>query len=275
MKTSKFLLPLGAIVLSALTATAAPLQPNQISEKANWFIHADLDDLRTPKVGTTLMEAIEKEHGRQLKAVKRMFSLNPFTDLHGITLYGNGEKDRAVMLINGTFDRAHVEDLIGASDGYKTSTHQDDTVHTWKDKQRTQHGAFLGDDLVIISEHKTLVVHALEVLNERKPSMEAGTFGTSPSAILLGFGRVIGETMVVLLVAGNKIAIPDITEGLGMFFQPAHTMTGIIAQEMGEVVPGSIHYRALFVVGILLFVISLALNAAAQRIVLKYKITAV
>lgn len=92
------------------------------------------------------------------------------------------------------------------------------------------------------------------------------------AAVLLGFGRVIGETMVVLLVAGNKIAIPDITEGLGMFFQPAHTMTGIIAQEMGEVVPGSIHYRALFVVGILLFVISLVLNAAAQRIVHKYKI---
>ena len=58
------------------------------------------------------------------------------------------------------------------------------------------------------------------------------------SAMLLGFGRVIGETMVVLLCAGNRIAIPDFTQGLGAFFQPVHTMTGIIAQEMGEVVPG-------------------------------------
>src|SRR5437588_693014 len=68
------------------------------------------------------------------------------------------------------------------------------------------------------------------------------------SAILLGLGRVIGETMVVLLCAGNRIAIPDFTQGLGAFFQPVHTMTGIIAQEMGEVVRGSIHYRALFMV---------------------------
>ena len=69
------------------------------------------------------------------------------------------------------------------------------------------------------------------------------------SAILLGLGRVIGETMVVLLCAGNRIEIPDFTQGLGAIFQPVHTMTGIIAQEMGEVVRGSIHYRALFMVG--------------------------
>src|SRR5450755_1981218 len=56
------------------------------------------------------------------------------------------------------------------------------------------------------------------------------------SAILLGLGRVIGETMVVLLCAGNRIEIPDFTQGLGAFFQPAHTMTGLIAQELGAVV---------------------------------------
>jgi phosphate transport system permease protein len=93
------------------------------------------------------------------------------------------------------------------------------------------------------------------------------------SAILLGFGRVIGETMVVLLCAGNRIAIPDFTEGLGAFFQPVHTMTGIIAQEMGEVVNGSIHYRALFMVGIVLFLLSLLINYLAQMVVRRYRIS--
>ena len=93
------------------------------------------------------------------------------------------------------------------------------------------------------------------------------------SAILLGFGRVIGETMVVLLCAGNRIAIPDFTQGLGAFFQPVHTMTGIIAQEMGEVVRGSIHYRALFMVGLVLFAITLAINYAAQKIVQRYRMS--
>jgi phosphate transport system permease protein len=85
------------------------------------------------------------------------------------------------------------------------------------------------------------------------------------AAVLLGFGRVIGETMVVLLVAGNRIKIPDFSAGIGAFFQPAHTMTGIIAQELGEVPLGSVHYRALFVVGILLFTIVLGINALAHR----------
>jgi phosphate transport system permease protein len=93
------------------------------------------------------------------------------------------------------------------------------------------------------------------------------------SAVLLGFGRVIGETMVVLLCAGNRISIPDFTQGLGVMFQPVHTMTGIIAQEMGEVVHGSIHYRALFVVGVLLFFLSLLINYAAQFIVRRFKIS--
>ena len=93
------------------------------------------------------------------------------------------------------------------------------------------------------------------------------------SAILLGLGRVIGETMVVLLCAGNRIAIPDFTQGLGAFFQPVHTMTGIIAQEMGEVVRGSIHYRALFMVGLVLFVLTLGINYLAQKLVARYRMS--
>jgi phosphate transport system permease protein len=93
------------------------------------------------------------------------------------------------------------------------------------------------------------------------------------SAILLGFGRVIGETMVVLLCAGNRIAIPDFTSGLGVFTQPVHTMTGLIAQEMGEVVRGGIHYRALFMVGMLLFFLSLLINYVAQGILRRYRIS--
>ncbi|MCW1886620.1 phosphate ABC transporter permease subunit PstC [Luteolibacter flavescens] len=92
------------------------------------------------------------------------------------------------------------------------------------------------------------------------------------AAVLLGLGRVIGETMVVLLVAGNRIEIPDFTEGLGVFFQPAHTLTGIIAQELGEVPFGSVHYRALFVVGMVLFIMVLGINWTAQRMLHKFRI---
>lgn len=93
------------------------------------------------------------------------------------------------------------------------------------------------------------------------------------SAVLLGFGRVIGETMVVLLCAGNAIAIPPMSDGLMVLFRPVHTMTGIIAQELGEAENGSIEWHALFMVGLLLFLISLFINFFAQRFVHKFKIS--
>ncbi len=84
------------------------------------------------------------------------------------------------------------------------------------------------------------------------------------AAVLLGFGRIIGETMVVLLVMGGRIAIPkSVTD-------PAHSMTGILAQEIGEVDEGSLHWGALFMVGLVLFVIALTLNYISQRILKKF-----
>jgi phosphate transport system permease protein len=108
------------------------------------------------------------------------------------------------------------------------------------------------------------------VLRVVVPTAISGIF----AAILLGFGRVIGETMVVLLVAGNQIAIPDFGLGVGVITQPAHTMTGIIAQEMGEVTSGTIHYRALFSVGLVLFTISLLINISARRIIKRFGLVA-
>jgi len=93
------------------------------------------------------------------------------------------------------------------------------------------------------------------------------------SAVLLGFGRVIGETMVVLLCAGNRIAIPDFSQGLGAIFEPVHTMTGIVAQELGEVSNGTIQYRALFMVGLLLFFLALIINWLAQAVVRRFKVS--
>ncbi len=100
------------------------------------------------------------------------------------------------------------------------------------------------------------------------PSASSGIL----AALLLGLGRIFGETMVVLLVAGNRLAIPDFSDGPGVVFQPAGTMTGIIAQELGEVSRGESHWQALFMVGILLFVISLLINAAARLIVRRFAV---
>ncbi|MGD8604676.1 MAG: phosphate ABC transporter permease subunit PstC [Anaerolineales bacterium] len=88
------------------------------------------------------------------------------------------------------------------------------------------------------------------------------------TAIMLGIGRAIGETMTVMMVTGNAPVLPT---SLRSLFQPARTMTATIAAEMGEVANGSVHYHVLFFIGIVLFVISLAVNLTAASIVFRQR----
>jgi phosphate transport system permease protein len=83
------------------------------------------------------------------------------------------------------------------------------------------------------------------------------------TAIMLGLGRAMGETMTVMMVTGNAPVMPD---GLMAFFSPVRTMTATIASEMGEVATGSVHYQVLFFIGIVLFLISLVVNITASII---------
>ncbi|MBF0217357.1 MAG: phosphate ABC transporter permease subunit PstC [Candidatus Omnitrophica bacterium] len=78
------------------------------------------------------------------------------------------------------------------------------------------------------------------------------------AAIMLGIGRVIGETMAVMMITGNAAVIPQ------SILVPVRTLTATIAAEMGEAVVGSEHYFALFAVGIVLFVISFGINVTAD-----------
>jgi phosphate transport system permease protein len=81
------------------------------------------------------------------------------------------------------------------------------------------------------------------------------------TAIMLGIGRAIGETMAVMMVTGNAAVLPI---KLNSFFLPVRTMTATIAAEMGEVAKDSTHYHVLFFIGVLLFIISLGINIAAS-----------
>lgn len=85
------------------------------------------------------------------------------------------------------------------------------------------------------------------------------------TAVILGMARVIGETMVVLMVAGGAAAVP---EGI---FDSVRPMPASIAAEMGEASFGSGHYHALFAIGIVLFFMTMIFNLIADYISHKFR----
>ncbi len=89
------------------------------------------------------------------------------------------------------------------------------------------------------------------------PAATPGIF----AAILLGFGRAFGETMIVLMATGNA-ALATLS-----IFDPVRTMAATIGAEMAEVVFGEFHYNILFFLGAILFIFTFALNAIAEFVV--------
>jgi len=99
----------------------------------------------------------------------------------------------------------------------------------------------------------------------RKVVMRSAISGICAASIL-GIGRALGETMAVIMVAGNSPIIP---EPLWNIFSNIRTMTASIAIEMPEITYGSLHFSALFLLGLVLMAIALAVNLFARMIVVK------
>jgi phosphate transport system permease protein len=77
---------------------------------------------------------------------------------------------------------------------------------------------------------------------------------------ILGIGRAIGETMAVLMVTGNAAVIPH------SILEPVRTIPATIAAELGEAPNGGLHYKALFALGCILFIITLFINLTVEFI---------
>jgi len=80
------------------------------------------------------------------------------------------------------------------------------------------------------------------------------------SAAVLGIGRAIGETMAVLMVTGNAAVIPH------TLLEPVRTIPATIAAELGETAAGSGHYQALFMLGVILFIITMIISISIEFI---------
>ncbi|RJS89011.1 phosphate ABC transporter permease subunit PstC [Candidatus Bathyarchaeota archaeon] len=90
------------------------------------------------------------------------------------------------------------------------------------------------------------------------------------ASVMLGFGRAIGETVAVLMVAGNVAMVPTPPWN---YLAPVYPVTAVIAMQMGEAAVGSLEYSALFGLGSILFIITFVVNTIADVIVRRGPVT--
>ncbi|KGO02121.1 phosphate ABC transporter permease [Porphyromonas gulae] len=139
--------------------------------------------------------------------------------------------------------------------------------------------AFTGSLILAIMALPTIITVAQDAMNNTPRSMREASLALGATrwqtvykvvipyaksgisaAVVLGIGRAIGETMAVLMVTGNAAVMPT------SFFESVRTIPATIVAELGEVPAGSSHYQALFLLGCILFVITMIISITAEVI---------
>lgn len=197
MKTSLFLTLLASPLLSA-----GEFNPENIPAGAQWYLHADAEQLRETKIGKTIIRELRKNHGQQLADVENLLDFDPIKDLSDVSLFGNGKKDSAVIIIQGNLKRSHLESVIVDADKYQSNDYQGETIHSWRDKGKNQNAAFHGPTLVVVSENVNLVMETLDVLAKRKPHLIVGTDSNNGS-VMMGTANI--EALNLPADKGSKL----------------------------------------------------------------------
>ncbi|MDR2805731.1 MAG: phosphate ABC transporter permease subunit PstC [Dysgonamonadaceae bacterium] len=139
--------------------------------------------------------------------------------------------------------------------------------------------AFAGSLILAIMALPTIITIAEDAMQNTPQAMREASLGLGANhwqtiyrvvipysisgisaAVVLGIGRAIGETMAVLMVTGNAAVIPH------SLFEPVRTIPATIAAELGEAPAGGAHYQALFLLGCVLFIITMIISISAEII---------
>jgi hypothetical protein len=164
------------ILQLAVSAWAGPLDSGDVSSSARWVIHLDGEALWASDLGAQLMGiAHAPELQAKLGAIKMLFGTDLTQDIHSITLYGpDGNDTQAVALVKGRMDRQKLVSLAVLTPRYEKMTAGESVIHRWGDggDKKTQYMGFSSDDKLVMSQSRSVVEKALDVLAGKADSVQ-------------------------------------------------------------------------------------------------------
>jgi hypothetical protein len=163
-----------ASIFFAIPLQAGPLDLDEVSAKAKWAAHLDLEGLFSSRIGGLFKDALEEEGAMaKIDAFGTIFEFNILEDLHSITAYGTSfEKEEAVGIFKGRFDEKKILALMGIEGTCRDFKHRGHTIHEWKDSHERFYINFLDSDGVMVSNSEELMKEAVEVLDGEQDSLD-------------------------------------------------------------------------------------------------------
>jgi hypothetical protein len=180
---TRIVLSLSLLAAGALTTSAGPLQRADLPADPAWVLHVDCDALRPSTIGQYLLSELEKPDAQeQFAAIQAIFSFDPRTQLHGLTLFSAGTTPAdGVLLAHADIDPDRLIVLAKAAKDYQTTTHNGLVIHSWIDdkkpavndvKPRT-YAALFNRNVIVFGQKESTVAQTLDVLARKVPSLAA------------------------------------------------------------------------------------------------------
>ncbi|MBW8039273.1 MAG: hypothetical protein FVQ85_04670 [Planctomycetes bacterium] len=196
------------VVASVLVAEgsvlAGSLVIEQVSGSASWVVHADQQQFRKTLTGKLIREElVNLGIEENLSNFATIFSFHPLDDVRDVTVYGTGkDRAKAVVLIDGFFDKERILSLLRMNPQYKEIKHGNIVLHEWfdenqKDPNQMMYGCFYKDDLIIMGAGLDAVKLAVDVLNGSAKNATGDTFNqaalNAKGAFIQVMGKRVGE----------------------------------------------------------------------------------
>ena len=196
IKLVKSALWICGLIAATLSAQSAPLHRADVAAEPTFVLHLDCDGLRPTAIGQYLLAETDKPEAQgMVAAFQTIFNFDPRKQLHGLTLYSTGKApEDGVLLAYGEFEPERLITLAKGAKDYQSATNKQHTIHNWINEQKIGsnglnprvYAAFPGGQMVILAQKEARVAQALDVLDNKAPSLADGTLfpqlGASGSA---------------------------------------------------------------------------------------------
>ena len=194
----KTLFTLLGLTLAMTAGQAAKVDKINISKDAKFVAHLDLDAFRASKIGTTILEKVRQEEGKEkLDALVEIIGFDPMTAIQSATLSGNGEEDNGILVVRHKAASTKLLAFMKLDEHYRKTEHGKHEIHGAGDRGDGERGyvSFVSDTIAVLAPSREQAAKAIDLVNgkgaaKKLPPSLASIGKDTKNAFLIAYADV-------------------------------------------------------------------------------------